>query len=374
MDQIKSLRSPNINAQIIQQQHFIRYKDLYTFLRKHHEILAEEIGQAYMNTMRWYYLHHFTRYDKALSRVKIHTIDKHDTLGSEAAGGAQRTSMLSGAKSNGPPHDAFNLGRRNDALLHPTQNAVPSHLAEDDKATHYLEFPFRNYNLALIDNLSAEYSFLTTFFSPALSMHAIARYFTYIFQPTFDLGLHLTKSLTSETYDALGLLLCVRLNQKNNFKLQRARVPVADAYINQTNMALWPRFQQCMDAHCESLKALTAKLPGSPPSSKAELAKQSAAPGQLTQRFAAFMSGVLELSKETGDDEPVSSSLARLRGEVEAYLVKSSKVIGEKRKRERYLENSYSLILTIVGEGEGKLAGEQRAFWEGLKENVEGGN
>lgn len=325
-----------------------------------------------MNTMRWYYLHHFTRYEKALSKVKIHTIDKHDTLGTEA--GAQRTSMLSGAKSNGPPHDAFNLGRRHDVLIHPTQNAVPSHLAEDDKSTHYLEFPFRSFNVALIDNISAEYSFLTTFFSPAVSMHAIARYFTYIFQPTFDLGLHLTKTLVTDTHDALGLLLCVRLNQKNNFKLQRARVPVADGYVNQTNMLLWPRFQQCMDAHCESVKQLAAKLPSSPPSSKTELAKQSAAPGAMTQRFAGFMNGILELSKETGDDEPVSSSLARLRGEVEAYLVKSSRAIGDKRKRERYLENNYSLILTIVGEGEGKLGQEQREFFEGLKAQVESGN
>lgn len=33
--QIKALRSPHINAQIIQQQNFLRFKDLYTFLYKH---------------------------------------------------------------------------------------------------------------------------------------------------------------------------------------------------------------------------------------------------------------------------------------------------------------------------------------------------
>ena len=92
----------------------------------------------------------------------------------------------------------------------------------------------------------------------------------------------------------------------------------------------------------------------------------------MTQRFAGFMNGILELSKETGDDEPVSSSLARLRGEVEGFLIRSSKAIGEKRKRERYLENNYSLILTIVGEGEGRLAQEQREYFEGLKKEAEG--
>lgn len=367
--QIKALRSPNINAQIIQQQHFIRYKDLYAFLRKHHEVLAEEIGQAYMNTMRWYYLTHFTRYEKALAKVKLHTIAKHDTLGAEDA--PRKSGLLSGSKTPMQPHDAFNIGRRNDVLIHSNQPAVPSHLAEEDQGYHYIEFSFRNFNLALIDNASAEYSFLNSFFAPALSMQNIARYFNYIFAPTFDLGLHLTKSLVTESFDCLGLLLCVRLNQKFNFKLQRHKVPVVDGYINQTSMLLWPRFQVVMDVHCESIKKLTSSLPSGSPSSKSELAKQSAAPHAMTQRFGQFLKSILDLSIETGDDEPVSSSLARLRSETEGFLVKFSKTIGDKRKRERFLVNNYSLILTIIGDEGGKLAGEQRAHFEELKGALE---
>ena len=86
MSQIKALRSPSINAQIIQQRAFVVYKDLYGFLAKHHAQLAEEIGQAYINTMRWYYLTHFTRYKAALERIPLYLVDKHDALGSEPAG------------------------------------------------------------------------------------------------------------------------------------------------------------------------------------------------------------------------------------------------------------------------------------------------
>jgi hypothetical protein len=331
--------------------------------------LAEEIGQAYMNTMRWYYLNHFTRYEKALSKAKLHVIDKHDALGNDD--GTRKSTLLSSSKPAGPSHDAFNLGRRNDILTTSNQSALPSHLAEEDKTVHYLEFPFRNFNLALIDNVSAEYSFLTTFFTPSLSFHSIARYFNYIFAPTFELGHHLTKLLVSDTVDCLGLLLCVRLNQKFNFKLQRHKIPVADGYINGTNMLLWPRFQVIMDLHCESIRKLTASLPSGPPSSKTELAKQSAAPHFMTQRFGQFMQGILELSKEAGDDEPVSTSLARLRNELEAFLTRVAMTIGEKRKRERFLENNFSLILTIVGDEEGKLAAEQRAHFEALKTSAE---
>ncbi|RAL66113.1 hypothetical protein DID88_005784 [Monilinia fructigena] len=326
--------------------------------------LAEELGQAYMNTMRWYFLNQFTRYSKALEKIKLHVLDRHDVLGSDD--GSRKATLLSASKPAGPPHDAFNLGRRIDLLKTSNQNALPSFLAEEDKQTHYMEFPFRNFNLALIDNASAEYSFLTSFFSPSLTYAAISRHFNYIFEPTFALGQSITKSLVHDSHDCLGLLLCVRLNQHFAFSLQRRKIPAVDPYINATSMLLWPRFQLTMDIHCDSVRTLTSALPTRKPSAS-EQARQSAAPHFMTQRFGQFLQGILELSTEAGDDEPVASSLARLRSEMEAFLTKCAGVIVDKRKKERFLFNNYSLIITIVGDAEGKLAGEQRVHFEELK-------
>ena len=333
-------------------------------MHRHHPKLAEEIGQAYMNTMRWYFLNQFTRYEKALEKVKLHVLDKYDVLGQDD--GNRKSNILSGTKSSGPPHDAFNLGRRIDLLKTSNQTALSSFLAEEDKATHYLEFPFRNFNLALVDNASAEYSFLTAFFSPALSFSTISRHFNFIFEPTFTLGQNLTKSLVNETYDCLGLLLCVRLNQHFAFELQRRKIPAVDGYINGTGMLLWPRFQVVMDQHCESVRSATNGVSTRKPSSS-EATKQSAAPHFMTQRFGQFVQGILSLSTETGDDEPVSTSLTRLRSEIEAFLTKTSKGIGDSRKKERFLYNNYSLILTIIGDLDGKLALEQQEHFESLK-------
>ncbi|KAL8732448.1 MAG: hypothetical protein Q9181_003944 [Wetmoreana brouardii] len=83
VSQIKALRSPNINAQIIQQQSFLRYKDLYGFLARHHPMLGEEIGQAYINTMRWYYLSNFSRYKQALEKISIFVVDRNDAIGAD---------------------------------------------------------------------------------------------------------------------------------------------------------------------------------------------------------------------------------------------------------------------------------------------------
>ncbi|KAI5466575.1 Vps52/Sac2 family protein [Mariannaea sp. PMI_226] len=363
--QIKALRSPHINAQIIQQQNFLRFKDLFSFLHKHHATLAGEIALAYMNTMRWYYLNQFSRYEKALGKIKLHILDKNDSIGHDET--SRKATVLSGSRMTGPPHDAFNLGRRIDLLKTKNQVAMSSYLAEEDQTTHYLEVLFRNFNLALVDNATAEYTFMAAFFSPALSFAHISKNFTYVFEPTFELGQTLSKTLVGETYDALGVLLCIRLNQHFAFELQRRKVPAGDSYINATNMLLWPRFQSIMDRHCESVRTLTNSLP-TRPARAADQAKMSAAPHVITQRFGQLLHGSLVLCADDGDDEPVVASLYRLRTEVEAFLSRQAQAYGsDKRKSQRFLYNNYSLILTIISDASGKLAGDQQEHFEKLK-------
>lgn len=363
--QIKALRSPHINAQIIQQQNFLRFNDLFTFLDGHHATLAEEISLAYMNTMRWYYLNRFGRYEKALGTLKLHVLDKSDALGHEDT--TRMAAVLSNSRVGGPPHDAFNLGRRIDLVRGKNQSALSSYLAEEDSTTHYLEVPFRNFNLALVDNATAEYTFMAAFFSPALPLSQISKNFNYIFEPTFELGQSLTRALVGETFDALGTLVCIRLNQHLAFELQRRRVPAVDGYVNATNMLLWPRLQVIMDRHCESVHQLTSSLPTKPARSAGD-PKMTAAPHVVTQRFGQLLHGFLALSADAGDDEPVVASLRRLRAEVEAFLGRQSLAYGsDKRKSERFLYNNYSLLLTIIEDSEGKLAAEQQGHFERLK-------
>ncbi|KAI7335477.1 Vps52-domain-containing protein [Hortaea werneckii] len=365
VSQIKALRSPNINAQVIQMNAFLRYRSVFGFLATKQPQLAEEISQAYINTMRWYYSSHFTRYKTALDKLQLHTIDASDVIATEPG---SRRAVKPGAA------DAFSIGRRADVLKAGTDTALPSYAAEEDKGTHFLELAFRAFNLALIDNASAEYSFLTEFFIKQ-PFHATNRKFNEIFQPTFQLGHELTKQLIEGCYDAIGVLICVRLTQHFAFELQRRKVPAGEGYVNGTNMLLWPRFQQIIDAHCESIRKLTASLPGKPAGSALSLTSspanaQSTAPHPLTQRFANFSHAVLTLSSEAGDDEPVSHSLARLRGEFEAFLLKLGKGIAEARKRERFLYNNYSLVHTILADTQGKLAEETKSHFADLRDGL----
>ncbi|XP_014554375.1 hypothetical protein COCVIDRAFT_105076 [Bipolaris victoriae FI3] len=373
--QIKAIRSPSINAQVIQQQAFLKFKDLYAFLARHHAELAQQIAQAYIHTMRWYYLNHFTRYRTALEKIKVHAMDRYDILGEDPS--ARRSGTLLGQSRNAPTsYDAFSLGRRRDALKSSSANALPANVAEDEKSPHYLEVPFRSFNLALIDNACFEYTFVSTYFAPAQNFHAISRTFNSIFDPTLAVGQAVTKSLVESTTDTLGILLCVRLNQHFAFELQRRKVPTVEGYINATNMLLWPRFQQVLDMHCTSLQKITTSLPGRPSTGAALLSSGSSsaastAPTPLTQKFANLLQGILALSSEAGDDEPVSVSVARMRSEYEAYLTKLSKGINDARKKDRFLCNNYSLVCTILADVEGKLGEETRERFEKLRDSFD---
>lgn len=389
--QIKALRSPNINAQIIQQNGFLKHKDLYAFLARHQPKLADEFAQAYVNTMRWYYLQHFTRYEAAVRSIKTHNIEKTEALANIEDPTSRRP------RGAGPVTcDAYSIGRRLDILKSSgpiATTALSTYLIEEDKSTHYLETPFHTFNLALIDNCTAEYTFLTSFFSAAnKNYHAITRSFDAIFAPTFALATALTRSLVENSGDALGILLCVRINQHFAFELQRRKCPVVDGYINGTNMLLWPRFQQIMDAHSESLRKAAASSTsstrnplsavsllgggGGANASAALTSAQNTAPHPVTQRFANFLSALVNLSSNdagTEDVEPVSNSLTRLRTEFEAFLTRLSRsVAGDARKRERFLYNNCSLVCTILEGPKGKLGEEVRDHFEGLREAYSG--
>lgn len=349
--------------------------------------------------MRWYYSGHFIRYREALGKLKVHAVEKGDMIGEDPnpASRSNASSNTSASPAKLPGSDPFSLGRRLDILRQPSSTALPASAAEESKSPVHLETPFLSFNLALIDNASSEYVFLSSFLPPRSSSHAsISRYINAIFTPTFELGNALTKFLITESSDALGLLLCVRLTQHFAFLLQRRKNPTLDSYVNGTSMLLWPRFQQVLDAHCESLKRLAASLPTRPVATAAFATLSGAsssnaastAPHPVTQRFANLLCGILILSAEARDDEPVGSSVTRLRGEFEGFLTKMAQAFGSgekgKRERERFLGNNYSLVLTVLeggfsnekgdggSEGAGRLAVECREHFEALRRPVGG--
>ncbi len=73
---IRHLRVNGVNSQSIQQE-LLHVKEIYSFIYELHPKLAIKLRQAYINTIRWYYLNGFQRYARNLEKLKLHNVDRN---------------------------------------------------------------------------------------------------------------------------------------------------------------------------------------------------------------------------------------------------------------------------------------------------------
>ncbi|KAK9470017.1 Sac2 family-domain-containing protein [Dipodascopsis tothii] len=381
---IRGLRAPGVNAQQAQAGVFLRHRQLYAFLAYVNPELAEGIARGYANTMRWYYAANFGRYVKALERLRVHAVDKGSLLGNED----RRYGILSATAIKAPvsaaTRDPLVLGRRINVTFSTDSAVLLEAAAEKAAEPVWMETGFRSFNLALMDNVSAEYLFAAEFFGHKRA-DAQAALVDSVFEPTYALGEAYARRLAEQAgLDAFGNLLCIRVVNAIEFELQHRKVPAAEAYCHRLAMVLWPRFQTIMNTHADNLRRLSgrpASVAGAEaaalPSISSILAyagggggPTSSAPHAVTQKFASFLVGLLELAPEDKESEPVSISLVRLRNEFEAFLTKISARVGDgdgaAAERERFLFNNYMLVATIISDTEGRLAEQERAHFRRL--------
>jgi vacuolar protein sorting-associated protein 52 len=128
----------------------LRYRALFHFMVEHHLQLANEMKHAYMNTMRWYYTHHFDRFKRMLETLKVE--NKGELLGNDDRKGALfATSKAGGMLSM---NDPFHLGDRVDILK--GDNDLVSILRDQDRQVSYPPTKaesvstFRNYSFKVI--------------------------------------------------------------------------------------------------------------------------------------------------------------------------------------------------------------------------------
>ncbi|KAG0084192.1 Vacuolar protein sorting-associated protein 52, partial [Podila epicladia] len=198
LTKIKSFRTPNTNVQIMQHSVLLKYKELNQFVMERHTDVAAEIRQTYSNTLRWYFSNQFEHYAVGLEKLQKY------------------------------PYEAL----------------------------------FRSFNLALIDNASSEYLFLVEYFAKRSQpdIEGIQSVFTHIFEPTLKLGLTNVKEYADSSYDAIGILLCLRINHQLAKELERRKIPTLDKYRDAIHMVLWPRFQVVVDMHIDSIRKAKTKI------------------------------------------------------------------------------------------------------------------
>ncbi|KAI7852962.1 Sac2 family-domain-containing protein [Circinella umbellata] len=343
IERINALLVPNTNVQIMQQSVFLKYKELHQFVIERHHDAATEIRQSYVNALKWYFHNHFERYSKGLSKLQTITADKTDLIGVEEHG---RKGLFGSTKvALKDKTNVFALGDRIDALKMQEQGVILVHVAEDKDQKFQFEQLFRSFNLTLIDNASSEYLFIYEFFSSRdtkKSADTVKSVFQQIFDPTEKVGQMFTKAYIENSYDAVGILLCIRINTQLALELQRRRVPALEGYTNSTNMTLWPRFQHVMSLHVESLKRMAA-------TKSVISAVKDIHPHYITRRYAEFAASLLVLN-EGYDDAILINSVQRLRNEFEGLLARMSNEFSEPTRRIAFLINNYDVIVSVFQE------------------------
>ncbi|KAG0036263.1 Vacuolar protein sorting-associated protein 52 [Podila clonocystis] len=248
LTKIKSFRTPNTNVQIMQHSVLLKYKELNQFVMERHTDVATEIRQTYANTLRWYFSNQFEHYALGLEKLQVRKLL-----------GKLRNQK---GKNGSSDKDPLVLLIERHTLKNHDAGLILIHVANEKNLKYPYETLFRSFNLALIDNASSEYLFLIEYFAKRSlpDIEGIQCVFTHIFEPTLKLGLTNVKEYADSSYDAIGILLCLRINHQLAKELERRKIPTLDKYRDAIHMVLWPRFQVVVDMHIDSVRKAKTKI------------------------------------------------------------------------------------------------------------------
>ncbi|EPY53782.1 GARP complex subunit Vps52 [Schizosaccharomyces cryophilus OY26] len=350
---IKLFRHGLVDVASIRKHRFIGKKNYYTFLSKHNPLLSLELRKAYINTMNWYYYYHFYHYSLLLSRVNIL---KGELIRPEED--RKGFFMLGKGSSQIQSSRMFSLDLRsqnfdiNSVLMASTVNHIES-------SPQFLERIYFSWELVFTEHASAEYFFLLEYFE--LSTEDQKTTFHSIFDGSLQLSQQFITDLISTSIDSIAILKCIRFTQELILQSQKNLVPVIEPHYTSMIILLWPRLQAIMDLHSESLQK-------SPLPSKSD--DLASTPHPLTQRVSELLYSLATLSANSLEAEPLTHSVSRLSHDFVALLNKFCEGMSDERKRNRFLSNNFTLISTVLSGAHGKLAFDQKAYFEELNEKV----
>lgn len=377
------------------QESLLQIKEVYGFLYERHAKLADQLLLAYIYTMKWYYTTRFAKYLYALQKLRTKHVDLLYVIGSAESGDAKGLFGLVDAtyspqaQSRASVAEYFLSAAKRMEILEDgdPRRSMPSQIAETTPFAYWVEFPFCQWNNAVVDNVVVEYLFVVDFFyqgsekfepvgsldAAATSLpHATKDWCHVMFDDVYKMGQayvtwlvqqrlqRMTTNATSyphPTCDAYGVLLMIRLVQNLMYALHNEfRVPAMDEHHNALLLLLWPHFTRIIDTNCDAMKK---HMVLSVYSRSSELTQ---APISATQKFAQFVTGLLRLAFVHGPGtdklaqfagEPVGMSVVRLRNDFESALTKlSTHVFGSSKSRavqkEIFLFNNYFLVVTIL--------------------------
>ncbi|KAG2540070.1 vacuolar protein sorting-associated protein 52 A-like isoform X1 [Panicum virgatum] len=345
-----ALRKPKTNIQILQQSVLLKYKYTIIFLKEHAKEIYAEVRAAYIDTMNKVLSAHFRAYIQALEKLQMDIATSTDLLGVETRSTGFLFSI--GKESLKTRSSVFALGERINILKEIDQPALIPHIAEAKSQKYPYEVLFRSLQKLLINTATSEYLFTDDFFGEESIFHDIFAGPIQVIDEHFN-------AVLLNCYDAIGIMLMIRIIHQHQLIMFRRRIPCLDSYLDKVNMSLWPRFKMVFDLHLNSLRNANIKT----------LWEDDVHPHYVTRRYAEFTASLVHLNVEHGDGQ-LDLNLERLRMAIEDLLVKLAKMFSKPKLQTIFLINNYDLTIAILKEAGTEGGKAQLHFEEVLKSNI----
>jgi hypothetical protein len=336
---IAELRKPKTNVQIIQKNSLLKYQYLMHFVAECDPEVAEEIRGTYMESMGRTIYNLFKAYHGQLAKLEVELANRNDLIAVEEA---SVKSIFSSKVDLTKRGDAFCLGGRDKVLESVESSPLLVHVVVAEGTHLPYEAIFRSVLKHLVDSATSECLFSLEFFRGKGTDS-----FNRIYDKTLTMVSDSLEAHISSSFDAIGLLLMIKLVHAYRLVMQRRRIPVLEPFFDRLNMLLWPRFKHVFDANLKSVSSANPKRMGA-----VELH-----PHYMVRRYAEFAASLLALQSGLdslvvgiGGEDMLLNNLKTLTAEVVKLVQRMSHLLPRKKMQHVFLINNFDQVLTLFQE------------------------
>lgn len=244
--QMALLRKPQTNIRILQSHALLAYSDLYEFLMDASPDTAQELFRVYTESMSKTLYALFRTYQAQLIQLDAtkYAATRQDVLAVEDA--YLRDSITTRAKKR---VDVFTLGNRANILVNTHDPPIAAMVAKSEHQTYPYERLLKSVLQHLVDAVTNEHVVCREFFQRDA--------FDQLFPPTLQLLLEQVENYLFGCYDALSILLMIKVTHQFRRSAQSRTIIGLDGFFDQLTHLLWPRLKTVMELHLRSIKQAT---------------------------------------------------------------------------------------------------------------------
>ncbi|KAK0498618.1 vacuolar sorting protein [Armillaria luteobubalina] len=394
-------KSVTTNMQVIQTSVILKYRSLFAFLQRQAPDVAHEIQRSYVGAARVYYETGFRRYARSLGWVKARSAQKFEPImSSEQKTTSIDLERLAFGKIDGP-------------------SVTLAYMADDKTYAEPIEALLRSLLLVFMDNATAEYTFVKTFFpvqtslppldlehtlSPALSPTDNNSYagsefggprtpvppsisaqlaslkeeqavtdaiWKQIFDPVLEYVQTFVRSALEPVPSIIPLLIMIRLIEDVAAEIENRACPAAVTFMFGIRMDLWPVFQKVMSENIDGVKKL-AEGGGSGYFTRTVALTESTV-ANLCNHYIVIFNSFVALTEQS-DETMIFANLLRLRQELAKLIQRYVNQISDSIAKATTQSSLYETLLQGLSKGNFFAAHPKSqlelAYWSNLEEEA----